>query len=396
MKCSKCGKKLPKDVYVCPECGHENQPKIKRLANVDIPSELAHLSIPQLQKRMQKLNTLVRYRMVILGVIVFLAVLLVVLSIARPRGGNETVNNFHDDITEISNVNAAGNVAFNITNGGNIVLAGENIYMTDKDGLVYKGDLGLTQKELLLPNHVSYLNIHEDELWFIDQDHGNVISKFDISSKTTQTSNFKASQLYVIGNYAYYINEEDFNAVYYVDLSLRQSPSKLTTSNVESFTVSGDWVYYTLSDGIYRIPIRGGEQQKLSSEKAKKLYVYNGTIFYIDATSEQLTALQLINGREEYTTIVESKIESFVIANNYVYYIDASENNVLYKLSLSTMESWALNAGHSSHLQMVSSWLYYFDTEAEQFYFISIDENASNTISVDDIQVVSGSSNTLK
>ena len=145
MKCSKCQKNLPKDVYVCPYCGHENQPKNKRLSNEDIPSELAHLSIAQLQKRIKKLNMLDHYKMVILGAIVVLVVIFVILGISRPRWKNQTVNNFHDDITEISNVNAAGNAAFNITNGGNIVLAGESIYMTDKDGLVYKGDLGLTE-----------------------------------------------------------------------------------------------------------------------------------------------------------------------------------------------------------------------------------------------------------
>ena len=389
MKCSKCQKNLPKDVYVCPYCGHENQPKNKRLSIEDIPSELAHLSIAQLQKRIKKLNMLDHYKMVILGAIVVLVVIFVILGISRPRWKNQTVNNFHDDITEISNVNAAGNAAFNITNGGNIVLAGESIYMTDKDGLVYKGDLGLTEKELLLSSHVTSLNIHEDELWFVDQDHDNALSKYNLSSGMTQTSTYKGRQLYVIGNYAYYINEDDFDAVYYVGLSLRQPATKLTASNVRDFTISGDWVYYTLSDGIYRIPILGGEQQKLSSQQAEKLYVYNGTVYYIDAVNHQLVSLRMINGQEEYTTLVETQVESFVVANDYVYYIDMAQNNALYKLSLSTKESTALNAGSSSHLQLVSSWLYYYDSGADQFCFTTIDENALNTTNLNDIEEIS-------
>ena len=67
MKCRQCGKKIEKDNRICPHCGY-----VHDLEASEIPSELTHLSLRQIRKRINRQVKLKNNRWVIAIIAIFI------------------------------------------------------------------------------------------------------------------------------------------------------------------------------------------------------------------------------------------------------------------------------------------------------------------------------------
>ena len=384
MKCPKCKESINKSDKVCPNCGYDLS-QIKKLERLDLPNELAHLSPSKLHKKIVKLNFMNRHKKSIALSIVVVLIAFISFALVSERKESRLIFNFHDDLIEISNVNAAANSAFNIANGGNIVLAGENVFMTDLKGSIYQSNLALTQKKMILPDSASSLNVRNNVLWFIDekQDHHVLYYKIQENGLLQKTP-LRASELYIIGDYAYFINLDDNESVYSTKLEDSLQVMKMTTPHVKAFTVKGDWLYFANDEGIYRMPCKGGEITQISNDVVENMVVHNGRIFFIEAKTGKLKQIQIFDGKNEYQILVKVPVESFVVNGDFIYYTTRDEKGI-YKMNLETNEVSLLKEVKASHIQIVSTWIYYLDHESNEFMFIPLDEKSTEMISITQI-----------
>ena len=77
-------------------------------------------------------------------------------------------------------------------------------------------------------------------------------------------------------------------------------------------------------------------------------------------------------------------VESFVVNGDFIYYTTRDEKGI-YKMNLETNEVSLLKEVKASHIQIVSTWIYYLDHESNEFMFIPLDEKSTEMISITQI-----------
>lgn len=370
MKCRKCGAPLEQNNRICPQCGYDNTLE-NLLKNADIPKELKHLSVGQIGKHMRLLHFLSKRKYVVL--ISMLAILLVFLGVqvAQRHHRTEAVHNFHDDLIDTISTNAYGNDACNLTNEGLLVIYGNDAYVSSQDQL-YRVSLALDQKSLLLSDTVSYLNVTQDQLYYLSQEQDQSIMTYNLKNHAVTKSNIRALSLMVVGDYVYYLEEGSHRAVYQTkkDFSERK---KLTQSECLMFTISGDWLYYSTDQGIYRVPLMGGEVAKIAEGYYPKFVVLNQMIYYLDPVNSDIMRMK-IDG-SQVIKLVDDPVSSFTLTERYLVY--ARKDGGIYKQRLDNGQLSQLSTDRAKSLQTSGVWIYYqLSDGSKEGRFVTIDENS--------------------
>ena len=370
MKCRQCGKKIEKDNRICPHCGY-----VHDLEASEIPSELTHLSIRQIRKRINR-----QFHFKKNSIFLLIGVLILVLgslSVAYFTNKKEVtqIPNFHDDLIEHKSSNALGNSNTNITNGALLLQYGNDMYISDKNGIT-KISLSLNMKELITDQPAIYLNSSEEGIYWINKS-DNMIHFYDINTSSVNKLNISAVQMVGVGNYLYYLETSDTRAIYQLNKSTLET-KKMTQSECVQFEIFGDWIYFTTDNAFYQTPVLGGEIMKIADSSYNHFIVDNQRIFFLDKATGYIWSIK--KDGSEKTLVVDSSCNCFLINDHYLFY--AKEEGGLYKLNKETGEISVITKDQANALHIAGTWIYYL-TNNNEGRFVSIDENSELITPVD-------------
>lgn len=371
MKCLKCGKRLPKNKTTCPKCGYEHTLE-QRLTDQDIPKELSHLSRHKISRQIVRMRQLhhKKYHLLI-GCVLFILLAWGLFLWFQHRDEIGDVHNFHDDLVEMSSSNAAGNTIYNWANGASAVTYGNHIYVAGKDSL-YQIPLTLEKRTDVFQADVSGLNLVSDKLYYINHDEENQIQILDILKNEMTSTDYQAKDLAVIGSYIYYMDQNS-QAIYQAKTDFSEN-RVLTQSGVLAFSIVGDWLYYSTQEGIYRIPLLGGEVMKLVSGEYRNFQMDDRLIYYLDRSGY---INQMKMDGTETKRVVADRMTSFIIHEHYLFY--AKKTGGIFKMDLDNGTITQLSVDRAFGLQLAGSWIYY-QMDEEEGSFVSIDEKSHQAI----------------
>lgn len=370
MKCRQCGKKIEKDNRICPHCGY-----VHDLEASEIPSELTHLSLRQIRKRINRQVKLKNNRWVIAIIAIFIVLGSISFAYFRSKKQITQIPNFHDDLIERKSSNALGNSVPNIVNGGLLLQYGNDMYASDKNG-VTKISLSLNKKEIVSNQHASYINSSQEGIYWINT-LDNIVNFYDINSSTITPLNIQATQLVSVGNYLYYLETSNTRAIYQYNKTTSEI-KKMTQSDCVQFKINGDWLYFTTDNAFYQTPVLGGEIMKIADQSYNHFVVDNQRIYYIDKVTGYIWSIK--KDGSDKTLIVDSQCRCFLLSDQYLYY--SIDEGGLFKLNKETGEISIITKDNANQLHIAGTWIYYL-TDSNEGRFVSIDENSETITPVD-------------
>jgi hypothetical protein len=180
----------------------------------------------------------------------------------------------------------------------------------------------------------------------------------------------------VVGDWVYYIDinvdhvNMTCNSVLYRIRTDGTEKARLTDRHCEYLNVVGDWVYFTTYSsaelhpekmfefGIYQIRTDGAEETLIQYGNCTGVNVEGDWIYYIHNGD-------LYRIRTDGTGIVQlsydSRISSYFVSGNLVYFSDFFEDNSIFKMNTDGTGRIKLSGEYSAFLNIYNDWVYYSD-----------------------------------
>ncbi len=214
-------------------------------------------------------------------------------------------------------------------------------YVYYQAGGIYRVKIKDGTVETLIASDCHNMVVTNSAIIYTKTDNGvNKVFKMNLdgSGEVVLSENL-ASGLNVYEDKVYYINGSDSGRIYSMNLDGSDDSVFLSSKNVQELLVDSGWVYYVSnsSDGnhIYCISADGvGEPVEIISDSCSNINMYAGYLFYYNASDDTLC----------YSTG------------------DGSLEVVLY-------------SGNLNAINVISDWVYFFNTDDFQYYRITKDGN---------------------
>lgn len=214
-------------------------------------------------------------------------------------------------------------------------LFGDYIYY--QAGGIYRASVKNGEVETLISDNCRNVVVTGDTIFYLktDGDSTKVYRmNLDGSSETILCDDI-AGGLNVCGNKIYYINGSDSGRIYSMNLDGSDNNVFLSDKNIQELLVESGLIYFVSSGShIYRTDESAGEAVQIVEDECSNININNGRMFYYNVTDAMLCCAKL----------------------------DGSDEMVLY--------SGELNA-----VNVISNWIYFFNTDDYQYYRISKDGN---------------------
>ncbi len=255
-------------------------------------------------------------------------------------------------------VEKAYNTSGNIVNGGFVCSSGDHDYISFYNLGTYKIKHGSSEKVKLNVNPISFINVIEDWIYFVNSD------KYPIESERNTLYRMKTDGT---------------------------SAAKLTSDNVSYAFIVDDWIYYinrTDSSRPYKIRLDGKGRQKISNYTASNLMVSNGWIYFIN--DDNICRIRT-NGKD-YSVLCEgtSGYMCFNKAKDKIYLsINSFRNSGIYEIKTDGTGKNKLISVEANCINSSDGFLFYNDFEGN-LYKINEDGSGKKKIA----NQVKGSLNT--
>lgn len=376
MICKNCGSNILDNMTDCPNCGYpKNTDSSNEKAKTD--SYTPAVPLKNMPVHTKKINRL------IIGSILFVILVFVIVWCLFLNYSPATVSapekNADYSSFLFSNLNNSGTAAED-TNG--------NIYYTDSNGYIHK--LSPNGEDTIIYEHfASHLNCVDNRIYFITfEDSLNSVCSVrnDGSEPQTIISKRNISYIYVDGQILYYIENNgkalpNRGAVYMYNLSSFQTkniavednsyilsvyvvndkiyyygysketyigffkyvtkdnlqtsvevidPQKHTAINPYSLTISDNYAYYIDAEknfSLSRIPLNGGNVEKIGASDCDTLFVYGDYIYYTTLQEHSLYRINIEKLTVE--TVRANGIQSVNCAGGNLYCRDSTAFNAL-------------------------------------------------------------------
>lgn len=232
--------------------------------------------------------------------------------------------------------------------------------------------------------------------WLFTINDEGYIFKVDLKNGTNQkVSNDKATSLDYFNNWIVFTNSSDNYRLYKMKTD-GSGKIKLHDDIPISFKVVGGNIYYINSTNadkkIYRITMDGSSKTFLTLDDITSFFsFYNGQIYYRAYSWAVGAKLYRMNpDGTSRTNIINDNIPGFVrkgpeanvsfsLSNlecydkTYVYYINISDSDRLYKVKLDGTDRMKLSDDSCSNLEIVGDWIYYANLTDNKYYRVKTD-----------------------
>ncbi|HHW93689.1 MAG TPA: DUF5050 domain-containing protein [Clostridiaceae bacterium] len=138
--------------------------------------------------------------------------------------------------------------------------------------------------------------------------------------------------LQIVGEKLFYIAPDRGNSIYACDLD-GGNDTLISSNFYESFCIYGDKLYAGTEEGLTRMDLNGGNQERLTTLPAYYPNVSDGGILYISGSDRTLEWLAF-DGKMRYT-VVPASTASFNVAGQWIFYQNMKDSDVLWRVRVS-------------------------------------------------------------
>lgn len=338
-----------------------------KISTMDVPNNLSHLSE---RKIAQKIFKIKKFQKNIFYIGISILIVLVITGtfyLLQEKKVKHTGNvyNYHDNIVELSKANTYGTSRLNYMNGGRAVSYRDSFYVSCNDA-VYEVSPTLETKIKHLDGDKTYLNVMDNVLYFINDQHK--VQSYDMKMKKLTDLSISAKSLFVVGDYLFYIKNNDFSYLVQLNLKTRDYRS-VSKSGCRYFYIQNDWIYYACQDGLYKVPLMTGETTQISKTTMKKMCIYQNIIYFLNDHG-QIGRMKL-DGSDEKILVKEETSDLFV-REGYLYY---TTSQGILRMNLENGDIKQLSTSKAQNIQIAGSWIYYTTKDSDDGFFTSLDEN---------------------
>ena len=285
-------------------------------------------------------------------ILYFALIVIIILSIILLLGSIVFVLFFKKEKSEQINKNVYGNKIYNMTSySNNIIKYGDWIIYSNGDNL----------KNTRITNY-------EDGIYKYNMKTGQVVKLY----------NSNAYCLNLIENELYYCVTTE--QIYKVNLDTLESEWIDEFNDVSYLSIYNNTIFYRSSNGgnIYSASLDGKNQKLVVEYTINEFQIYNGFIYYIDATTNNLFKKNIRNNDENPIKITNNKISNFYINNENLVY---SSSNKLFVYDLYNNTSEELVDNVTSNFIYENNKLYFYSASNKSIIELDLISKQKNIIS---------------
>lgn len=160
-----------------------------------------------------------------------------------------------------------------------------------------------------------------------------------------------------------------------------------------SINVVGDWIYYSSSDGIYKIKTDGSSSAKIIDESNTSTIIVIGDIIYYSTVSDEDNQIHLckVNTDGSGKTILgkDNSMSGLNIAGDWAYYVNYHDGQRIHKIKLDGSDATRMKDDNSILQVIIDNGFMYYLTVASGIYKMNID-TLETTCIVDSSMVNTG------
>ncbi|QLY79588.1 DUF5050 domain-containing protein [Clostridium intestinale] len=247
------------------------------------------------------------------------------------RDGNKLAT-FPKALTKDMFPNLKNENTYNITSSSSsIAVYGDKIIYSDNVGSLHTTSQDLKSSTKLSDDYAYNLILSGDDLYYINKNNNNVITKYNLKNNTkTALTQDSSGKFIIVGDWVLYQNASDSSRIYGVK-SDGTSRTKLSNSSVESFALYKNNIIFVNSsdnDNLYLLLIDKSEEKKILDVTAQDLHSINNTVFFINKNDLNYLYSLSETGELKFSS---TKISKDSVVDYYLF-----ENSIFYKRSLST------------------------------------------------------------
>ncbi len=247
------------------------------------------------------------------------------------RDGNKLAT-FPKALTKDMFPNLKNENTYNITSSSSsIAVYGDKIIYSDNVGSLHTTSQDLKSSTKLSDDYAYNLILSGDDLYYINKNNNNVITKYNLKNNTkTALTQDSSGKFIIVGDWILYQNASDSSRIYGVK-SDGTSKTKLSNSSVESFALYKNNIIFVNSsdnDSLYLLLIDKSEEKKILDVTAQDLHSINNTVFFINKNDLNYLYSLSETGELKFSS---TKISKDSVVDYYLF-----ENSIFYKRSLST------------------------------------------------------------
>lgn len=222
----------------------------------------------------------------------------------------------------------------NINQNGEVFQDGDKIYMCNDQGYLVCMDRDLDNQEVIIDEVCQYVTVVDDMIYYVNEDMQICSSSLDGQTRTVLLD-VAAYYVVVKDGKIYYQSDGDSETIHVYDLATNED-QKLNDRRSYNLNVMDDVIYYSGTDGIYKIGIDGQGDEKIISDTGVGL-VYQDDILYSMSNDGVLSSYDIQTGQTKQ--IVEDCYMLIGITNQYLFYYDQSYSLVRYDLTSQEFDS---------------------------------------------------------
>jgi hypothetical protein len=259
---------------------------------------------------------------------------------------------------ETGNWQGQGNTPGNIINGGIAAISGDWIYYRNQadEGGLYKIHIDGVDKQKLSNDIPRWINVMDDWIYFYNS---NDLYTYRISTTGRNRERIfeeRIASIYVENEWIYYRKE---SVIHKYNIENGET-TKLSTDECGNIFVSNSWIYYNAFDGgLYRVYIDGTNRTKLTDNKCGPIFIVaNDWVYYINLDNNNYIYKMSIDGSENAIFISDSS-EYINIKEDWIFYTNQNDGETIYRVRADGTGREKINNDESYNIIIIEDWIYY-------------------------------------
>ncbi|NBI30397.1 DUF5050 domain-containing protein [Chengkuizengella marina] len=220
---------------------------------------------------------------------------------------------------------------------------------------------------------------------------------YHLDGETKKISEKDISNLFVHNNLLFYLDNNDFNKLYQMDLN-GENINKIVDSTVTEYEIYDNKIYYRNAldeNKLYETELLGENNVRVIDQRLLQYEMYNDQLYFIEdsdqqrlfqydmetkqltkITDEQVYQFYILNEKIFYTSqegsnIVNldgtdllkltSDIENPKILGDWIYYVGYGEHENLYRIKQDGSEQTKLTTINTNNYMILNDWIYYIE-----------------------------------
>lgn len=293
-RCSHCGEPIVQGAKYCSHCG-TNVQQVKQASYMDgyyqpLDEHDQPVNHNEETQTFQDVpvNKKVNKKVIIISVVVLM--IATVLSYAYIyHGPSINLKKENQEIRKQEPMTVGSQTSFstytgNINRNGTVYQTEDKIYMCDDNGHIVSMNKNLENRKTIVSESCQYMSVIGETIYYTNKD--NYLCQISTEGKDQKIILNKAVYYVIVKeDKIYYQLDEDNESIYIYDLKTNQQ-TRVNQRKSYNLNIIEDQIYYTSTDGIYRIGMNGQGEEKILSGKYSDLIYQDDKLYYLSSNGK--------------------------------------------------------------------------------------------------------------